>query len=114
MDGSFLDEALCHGMDRNEPDLVALALDPKMHHALTALYVRDLETAELLTTDPVIEQGCENGAIANALDRVRRRSLEKFAGLRIAKRGVEPSSLLAIGRLTPSTGLPVTALRSQR
>src|SRR5215469_3657084 len=43
----FLDKALRHGMDRNEANLVAFAVHPEMHHALTALHVPDLQTTEL-------------------------------------------------------------------
>jgi hypothetical protein len=62
----------------------------------------------------VIEQGGQDGAIAHALERVRRRRLEQLARLGIPSAGVLPSLPFAIGRLTPSTGLPDTALRSQR
>jgi len=37
----FLNQPLCHGMDRDETDFVALALAPGTHHALTALHVPD-------------------------------------------------------------------------
>jgi len=43
----FLDQPLRHGMHRNEPDLAPLVLDPKMHHALTALHVADPQPAQL-------------------------------------------------------------------
>jgi hypothetical protein len=35
----FLDQPLRHRVNGNEPDLVALALDAEMHHALAALHV---------------------------------------------------------------------------
>ena len=40
-----LDEALRRGMNRNEAHFVALALDPEVHHALTALDVADAQPA---------------------------------------------------------------------
>jgi hypothetical protein len=44
----FFDQPLRHRMHRNKPDLSALAPDPKMHHALTALHVLDPQAAQLL------------------------------------------------------------------
>src|SRR5271170_2931657 len=69
----FLDQPLRHCMHGHEPDFAALALNPKMHHALTALDVSDPQPAQLLAADAVIEQGGQDGAIADALERVRRR-----------------------------------------
>src|SRR6516165_5388335 len=82
----FLDETLRHGMHGNKPYLVALTLDPEMHHALTALHVTDLQTAELLTANSVIEQGGQNGAITDTFERVSRRRIEQLARLGIAQR----------------------------
>ena len=73
-------------MHGNKPDLVALTLDPKMHHALTTLHVLDPQPAQLLAADAVIEQGGQDGAIAHALERVRRRRLQQLARLSVAER----------------------------
>jgi hypothetical protein len=62
----------------------------------------------------VIEQGGEDGAIADALEGIVGRRIKQLAGLASPSAGVLSSLLLDIGRLTPSTGLPATALRSQR
>jgi hypothetical protein len=44
---------------------------------------------------------------------IRRRRLQQLARLGIAQPGMLPSLPLAIGLLTPLTGLPDAALRSQ-
>jgi len=110
----FLDQPLRRGMHGNKPDFVALALDPKMHHALTALHILHAQTAQLLAAQPVIEQGSQDGAIAFALERVVRGRFEQLTRLSIASAGVLPSLPFASGRFTPSTGLPATAFFSQR
>ena len=68
-----LDRALRRGVDRNEADLGALALDAEMHHTLPAVQIFHPEPAELFTANAVIEQGGENGAIADPLERICRR-----------------------------------------
>ena len=73
-------------MDRNKPDLAALAMHPKMHHTLTALQIAEPQPAEFLAADAVIEQGGEDGPISNALERTLGRRIKKLAGLSIAKR----------------------------
>jgi hypothetical protein len=93
----FLDEPLRHGMHRHEADLVALALDAKMHDTLTALHVAHPEPAQLLAADAVIEQGGQNCAIAHALERVRGRRLDELARLASPSAGVRPSLPFAIG-----------------
>jgi hypothetical protein len=62
----------------------------------------------------VIEQGGEDGAIAHALERVAGGASSSLRAWASPSAGVDPSLPLAIGRLTPSTGLPETALCSQR
>jgi hypothetical protein len=62
----------------------------------------------------VIEQGGQDGAIADALEDIVGRRIEQLTSLRIAEGRCAASLLLEIGRLTPSTGLSGTALRSQR
>jgi hypothetical protein len=59
-------------MHGNEPDFAPLAPDPEMHHPLTALPVPDPQAVQLLAAHAVIEQGGQDGAIARALERVRR------------------------------------------
>jgi hypothetical protein len=78
------------------------------------LHVLDAQPAELLAADAVIEQGGQYRPIAHALEGIVGRRVEQLAGLASPRAGVLPSLLLDIGRLTPSTGLPATALRSQR
>ena len=82
----FLDQPLRGGMHGNKSDFVALALDPKMHHALTALQVLHAQPAQLLAAQAVIEQGSQDGAIAFAFERVVWRRFEQLARLRIAER----------------------------
>ena len=65
---------------------VALAPDPEMHHALTALHVLDSQPAQLLAAHAVIEQGGQDDAIAHALERVAGRCLQELARLGVAER----------------------------
>ena len=85
-----------------------------MHDALSAMRVFYSQAAELFTPDTVIQQGSQDGPIPDSLERVRGRSFQYFPGLCVAERWRAASFPLAIGRFTLSTGLPVTALRSQR
>ena len=91
----LLDRPLRGRVDRDKADLVALAVDPEMHDALTAVQVPDPEPAELLAADAVIEQGGENGAVAHALERVGRRRFQQLARLTVAKR--RRAAFIAIG-----------------
>lgn len=108
------DQQLRRGMHGNEPDFVALAFDPKMHDARAALHIAHAQQAEFLAPDAVIEQGGQYGPVADDLQRIVRRSIEQAARLRVTKGRVLPSLPFALGRLTPSTGLPSTALRSHK
>ena len=81
----FLDQSLREHMDGYKADFAALALDPKMQHPLTALHVLNAQAAEFLTADAVIEQGGEDGAIADALERIVGRRVEQLAGLGITQ-----------------------------
>src|SRR6266851_5551342 len=81
----FLDQPLREHLDGYEPDLSALALDPKMQHALPALHVLNAQPAELLAADAVIEQGGEDGAIAHALEGIVGRRIEQLTSLRITE-----------------------------
>ena len=99
-------------IDWNKADLGALAVDPKMQDALAAVQILDPETAELLAANAVIEQGGQNGAVAHPLVVVTAGGASSsLRACRSPSAGVLPSLPLAIGRLTPSTGLPSTALR---
>jgi hypothetical protein len=81
-------------------------------YPLTALHVLNAQPAELLAADAVIEQGGQYRPIAHALMSGGASStLRASASPRTV---VLASLLLDIGRLPPSTGLPATALRSQR
>ena len=73
-------------MHRHEAYFVALAMHPKMHHALTAVQIAQPQPAEFLAADAVIEQGGEDGAIAHALERILGRRIEKLAGLSVTQR----------------------------
>ena len=64
----FFDQPLRQYLDRYEPDFAALALHPKMQHALTALHVLYAQAAEFLAADSVVEQGGQDGTIADALE----------------------------------------------
>jgi len=81
----FLNQPLREHLDGYEPDLVAFPLDPKMQHALPALHVLYAQAAELLATDAMIEQGGQDGAIADTLEGIVGRRIEQLAGLGIAE-----------------------------
>src|SRR5271167_2310669 len=51
----LLDQPLRQHLDGDEPDLAALALHPKVQHALTALHVLYPQAAGLLAADAMIE-----------------------------------------------------------
>jgi len=101
-------------VNRNEADLGPLAFDTKMYDTLSAVQVLHPQTAEFFAPDTVIQQGSQDGPIPDALERACGRRFQQFTGLNIAERRRAAFFPLAIGRFTPSTGLPVTALRSQR
>src|SRR6202011_2476683 len=100
-------------VNRNEADLGPLAFDAKMHDTLSAVQVLHPQTTEFFAPDAVIQQGSQNGPISDALVPAGGAS-NSFRACTSPSAGVLPSFPLAIGRFTPSTGLPVTALRSQR
>jgi hypothetical protein len=106
-------QPLRHRVKGNEPGFIALSLDAEVQDALAALHVADAQLTQLFAADAVIEQGSEYGAIPYTLQRVRGRASSKRRACAWPSAGV-PSLLLAIGRLTPSTGLPSKALLSQR
>jgi hypothetical protein len=108
------DEAQRHRVNRHETDFVALALDTEVHDALTALHIAQTQQAQPLTPDIVIEQCGEDRTIPYALQRVRGGASSSLLACASPRAGVLPSLPLMAGRLTPSTGLPTTALRSQR
>src|SRR5260370_2380821 len=56
-----------------------------MHDALSAVQVFYSQAAELFTPDTVIQQGSQDGPIPDALERVRGRGFQEFAGLRVTK-----------------------------
>ena len=108
------DEPQRHRVNGNKSDFVPLALDAEMHDALAALHVLEAQQAQLLAADAVIEQGGEYRAVPYTLQRVRGGASSSRLACASPRAGVLPSLLLVAGRLTPSTGLPRTALRSQR
>ena len=61
-----------------------------------------------------MEEGCENRSVALAFEGAGRGRFQERAGLAIASTGVLPSFASALGRLTPRTGLWLTALTSHR
>ena len=79
-------ETLSWRVNRDETDLVALALHPEVLHAVTVLNVANTQAAKLLAAHTVMEQGGQDSAVAQALERVRRRRFEQFAGLSVAER----------------------------
>jgi hypothetical protein len=101
-------------MHRNVTDFVPFALDAEVHHALAALHVAEPQEAKLLAADAVIEEGSEYRAVPYTLQRFKGRGLQQPPRWASPRAGVLPSLPFAIGHLTPSTGLPATALRSQR
>jgi hypothetical protein len=101
--------------------LLALAGDLQVRHAAPrVLEVLDLQLAQLLAPQGVIEQGREDGAIALVLDGlfadrgVLAGRHEQIAGLVVAERRRLAFAALGLGRFTPLTGLWVTAFFSQR
>jgi hypothetical protein len=108
------DEPERHRVDRNKPDLAALALYPRMWNPLPRVNVFQTEQTQLLTTDTVIKQYGHDCPVAHAFERIEGRGLQKPPRLRITKgRG---AAFVVIGNraLDRSTGLPRTSLRSHR
>src|SRR5271154_2605542 len=56
-----------------------------MQHALAALHVLYTQAAELLAADAVIEQGGQDGAIADTFEGIVGWRIEQFAGLGITE-----------------------------
>jgi hypothetical protein len=108
----FLDQPLRQDLDGYEPDLAALALDPKMQHSLTALHVLYAQSAELLAADAVVEQGGENGTIANTLEGIGRRRVEQLAGLSVAERRRARWSLRKSAMVRKFGALPAASTRN--
>src|SRR5271163_5188904 len=81
----FLDQPLRQHLDGYEPDLTAFSLDPKMQHALPALDVLYTQAAELLAADAMIEQGGQDGAIADTFEGIVGWRIEQLAGLGITE-----------------------------
>jgi hypothetical protein len=71
---------------RDEAHLVAFTLNPKVQDAFAPLIITHAELTEFFASDAVKEEGGENRPVADAFARVRRRSLEELARLRIAER----------------------------
>src|ERR1043166_7057139 len=86
----LLDQAQGRGVDRYKPDFVALAVDPKVPDAFSALEVADAQAAELLAADAVVQERGQDGAVADALKRILGRRLEQGAGLAVAERRRSP------------------------
>ena len=74
------------GCGRHIADLAALAVHPQMQHPLAQLQVADPQCRQLGAAQPVIEQGGEDGAVAQPLQRVGRRRVEQGAGLGVTER----------------------------
>jgi len=72
-------------MNRHEPDFLALALDAEMHDTLAALHVLHPDPAQLFAANAVIEQGGEDRPVAQAFQRIARRSIQQFPGLGVAE-----------------------------
>jgi hypothetical protein len=85
------------------PEEWAGAVDAEMADPFPALEIPHAEAAELLAADPVVKEGGQNGAIADAFERVLGRRLEQAAGLAVAER-----------RRCPLPRMTHPALRSQR
>jgi hypothetical protein len=69
---------------------------------------------EFIAADTVVEQSCENGAVPYTRPRIRRGASSSHRSWAQPSAGVPPSLPCGAGRMTASTGLPGTALRSQR
>jgi hypothetical protein len=80
----LLDQQLGTHMHRNEANLVALALDPKVQHPLPGLDIAHPQPAQFLSADAMIKQGGD-GVVADALKSIFRRGIEQLAHLGIAK-----------------------------
>jgi len=70
----------------NKPDLVPLAFDAEMHHALPALQVAQPQQAQLLSSDAVIEQGGQYCPVPYTLQRVWGRGLQEPTRLGVTQR----------------------------
>ena len=101
-------------MHRHESDFVALPFDAEVYHALAALDVAHPEPAELLAPDAVVKQGGEDARSRTPLSVSPGGASSSLRAWASPSAGVLPSLLFTLGRLTPSTGFPATALCSQR
>ena len=116
----IVDQRVGAGMQRQIPRLLALAGDLQMRHAPPRVSeILDLQLAQLLAPQRVKQQGRQDGAVALLLDGfLPGGALPGAASSSRAwwspSAGVLPSPLSALGRLTPLTGLWVTAFFSQR
>ena len=87
---------------------------------MATAYRQPFRLWEQWTSGTALRGGCryraggENRAVPYALKRMVRRRIQQPPRLRIAEGRVLPSLLLVAERLTPSTGLPMTALRSHK
>jgi hypothetical protein len=111
----IVDERGCAGMQQQIPGFAALAGHLEVRHAFAFVPgILDLELAQFLAAQRVEQQRRQNGAIPLALGGLCLRRIQQLARLMMPSAGVLPSPLSVFGRLTPFTGLCVTAFFSQR
>ena len=80
-----MDQRVRPGMQRQKPRLLALAVNFEVRHAAAReSEIRNLELAQLLAPQRVVEQCRQDGAVALRLDGFVRRRRQKLAGLMIA------------------------------
>src|SRR6266478_4712008 len=61
------DEALCFEAHRNVTHLIALAMHPKVQHPFSLLQVTHAEPTQFLSTQAMVQERSEDGAVAFAL-----------------------------------------------
>jgi hypothetical protein len=80
------DQTLRGDRQGNIADFLARAFNAQMPHALTALDVPDLQLAQLVPPDAVIEQYGQHRPVAFTLERIRRWSFQQPQRLVVAER----------------------------
>ena len=79
----FGDRAKCSGVNRNVPQLFALAVNPKMLDAAALVKVLHLEAAEFLAAQRVVEEGAQDCSVALSFEAVALRGGQQGAHLGI-------------------------------
>ena len=95
-----MDQRVRPGMQRQKPRLLALAVNFEVRHAAAReSEIRNLELAQLLAPQRVVEQCRQDGAVALGLDGFLRRRRQNLARLVIANCRRRAFAALGLGPL---------------